>query len=100
MARQPTNTPARSQYNYTFANGSAQQLTCGTPNTSISASQFALPPPVCAPPLALSASGTECMIPCPLPVFDEGTQRRIQWAFIAPALLGVVLCASRTSPGG
>jgi len=66
---------------------------CTDANTSLTFADFALPPPLCNPPMQISANGKQCIVSCPFPVFPEATQRSIQWAFIVPALVGVVLCA-------
>ena len=86
-------TSGDSEYNYSFANGTVQSLMCGSPNTSVTVNDFVLPPPKCPSPLQLADNGVDCIIACPLPIFDDATQLSIQWAFIAPALIGVVLCA-------
>ena len=83
----------RSAYNYTFQNGSKQELMCTDANDTLTSADFALPPPLCNPPMQTSADGKDCIVSCPFPVFPDATQRGIQWAFIAPALIGVVLCA-------
>jgi len=63
---------------------------CYTPN--LVTTSVILPPPDCASPMVVSEDGNTCDIPCPFPVFTSDTQTRVEWAFVAPGLLGLVLC--------
>ena len=78
-------------YTYNFANGSSQTLNCTSPDATIQP-PLALPPPTCVLPMILSADNHTCVIPCPFPIYTYDTQIQMEWAFVGPALAGLVLC--------
>jgi len=78
------------QYAYTFSNGSSVTEQCYSPNET---TEFGtLPATQCTLPLEISANGQTCELPCPFPLYSADVQHSIEWAFIAPAIIGLVLC--------
>ena len=45
----------------------------------------------CPAPLEPDSGSSECVLACPLPLWTDAALSSIQWAFIAPGLVGVVL---------
>jgi len=78
-------------YEYEFNNGSAATLTCTSPDLNVAPPE-GLPAPVCLLPLVLSSDAKSCVIPCPFPIYTSDVQQQIEWAFVAPAIVGLVLC--------